>query len=674
MRKAIPMRYIILYLPILLILPSIIISVNTTQLNIVYVDDDNITGPWDGTIEHPYRFIQQAIDNATDGDTIFVKNGVYNESLHLYKTIFLLGECKRSTIIEGWYRNIGINIEREDISIENFTIRNLTEIGILSFKNNISIQNCIFHRTHIGVKLEGADVFINDCLFYTNGKGIAALNSSRLSIYNSIFCCNGIGIDITNSTEVIFYNCSAHTNGIGFFFYYSSNNYIDHCALYNNNDNQGGIVFQHCKNIKINDSILKHNGFGVRIENSSSIDIIYSNLTWNTHEAIMVEDESHDINISLCEITHNLRFSFMSDNSETSFYKNNIHASLFAFYLTYSNCNARYNWWGSPLGPSYLEYPNRDRIRYSHSKIHIYPWLVNSNRDAGVKWHIVEQPIIRTSIEYIKFKEIDSDNDGVPDWWEEKWGYNPYVWDDHRHLDPDDDGLNNIEECYTDTYGSNPYHKDIFLEIDWMPPYNKNHPTDSSIKAFKKVFTAHNITLHVDTGNLDGGEEIPYIPTFTYSQLVDLYWNYFLHNNLNNPRKGIFHYCIICNQGPGPGFAFIGWDNLDSFLISADMLQNNQPRYTREHLIIHGILHELGHNLGLTVDDYGGNDNKIATWPITKQYWLYRNYRSIMNYWYTYKLFDYSDGTHGRGDFNDWENIDLTFFKYTQFIIPPSNL
>ena len=34
---------------------------------IFYVDDDNTAGPWDGSIEHPYRFIQQAIDNASDG-------------------------------------------------------------------------------------------------------------------------------------------------------------------------------------------------------------------------------------------------------------------------------------------------------------------------------------------------------------------------------------------------------------------------------------------------------------------------------------------------------------------------------------------------------------------------------------------------------------------------------
>ena len=31
---------------------------------IIYVDDDNINGPWNGTAEHPYRTINDAINYA----------------------------------------------------------------------------------------------------------------------------------------------------------------------------------------------------------------------------------------------------------------------------------------------------------------------------------------------------------------------------------------------------------------------------------------------------------------------------------------------------------------------------------------------------------------------------------------------------------------------------------
>lgn len=45
----------------------------------VYVDDDNVNGPWDGSSSHPFRLIQDAVDYCVDGDTIWVMPGVYHE-------------------------------------------------------------------------------------------------------------------------------------------------------------------------------------------------------------------------------------------------------------------------------------------------------------------------------------------------------------------------------------------------------------------------------------------------------------------------------------------------------------------------------------------------------------------------------------------------------------------
>ena len=89
-------------------------------------------------------------------------------------------------------------------------------------------------------------------------------------------------------------------------------------------------------------------------------------------------------------------------------------------------------------------------------------------------------------------------------------------------------------------------------------------------------------------------------------------------------------------------------------------------------MIVGGAIHELGHTLGLNVDDHGGIDNRISTKMFTLQWWKYLSYLSCMSYMYTYLLFDFSDGTLGNGDFNDWENMDFSFFKNTHFIKPDS--
>ena len=676
---------------IVIVAIMLFLSVNNTlkitadeppQNRMIYVDDDNIMGPWDGSQEHPYQHIIEGVLNAIDGDIVYVFSGEYYENIVIDKTITLYGENRSSTVIDGMYGEFIIHTIEDGVTIEQFTIRNsggfIGNAGIKLDSNYNIVNKCTIYRTKTGVYVnETKNNKINNCTFHTNGEGIYLRSSKRDKVQSCYFYHNAFGLNIKDCYGIEIDDCYANTNSIGYFFDNSSNIKASKCAAYNNNDNGGGLHFSSCYNINISDCIIVHNGFGITTSDCFDVYISNSDLFWNTHSAIYIEEYSKYIEIKNCKINENFRFGIYIENSKCNLVYNNINSSLFDIYSEKSLCDARNNWWGSLLGPTFMERAKNFRIFLMFGNIRFFPWSSRKINSTGSNWEI-DYNRYNVKINNSRYVEIeltgtDSDNDCIPDWWEEKWGYDPFTWNDHKNLDIDEDGLNNIEECFTDQWNSSPFNKDIFLELDWVKtqiPNASNKPCNKFISEMVSAFKKNNINLHLDNGIFGGGEEIPTITNFTFADLRDLYWNYFLHNDLNNPRKGIFHYCLVCDYGPGRGFAFIGWDHLDSFEISAQMIQESYPHYSRGKIIIGGSIHELGHTLGLFVDDHSGIDNKIATWPITLQWWKYHNYKSCMNYRYTYRIIDYSDGYHGKGDYKDWSNLDFKFFKNKHFEWP----
>ena len=126
----------------------------------------------------PFNFskIQYAIDNASDGDTIYVYKGIYFEHLVVDKSIYLHGENKSNTIIHG--SNSGdvpcIKIIKDNVIVEGF---------------NIMWADWEYHEP--GIKIYSDNVLIKNNNISTHDKGIIVLPSSQNStITNNIFYNN----------------------------------------------------------------------------------------------------------------------------------------------------------------------------------------------------------------------------------------------------------------------------------------------------------------------------------------------------------------------------------------------------------------------------------------------------------------------------------------------------
>ncbi|MBN2599885.1 MAG: hypothetical protein JXA75_05030 [Candidatus Thermoplasmatota archaeon] len=313
-----------------------------------------------------------------------------------------------------------------------------------------------------------------------------------------------------------------------------------------------------------------------------------------------------------------------------------------------------------------------------------------------------EVNIFRTDPEQDNTGE-DFDADNCPIEWEHKWGhqmwyddqsstthhwwvYDPVSgYDNHSTLDPDKDGLQNVEEYLTSQWGSDPYRRDLFVELDQMEGGSfgrmKQFP-EVSKELLNTAFNSRNIVFHLDDGCLGGGEQIPFTTqTLTRDNLTEYYFNYFLHEDLENWRIGVFHYALLLYDAGWAGYVFENGytDKLDSFQISSKGLEKNtfrNPLYNilrrhtfniwdqREFVYASALMHELGHTLGIFSGNTPGCDNRNSVYPWKYEYWKYLPYKSVMNYRYIYtELIDYSDGSRGKNDFNDWGFIDLTFFQ-----------
>jgi hypothetical protein len=281
------------------------------------------------------------------------------------------------------------------------------------------------------------------------------------------------------------------------------------------------------------------------------------------------------------------------------------------------------------------------------------------------------------------YSGFDPNNDSIPIPWDWKWEYNPTAHDNHSQLDPDFDGLTNLQEYRASHLGSDPFRKDIFLELEQMEKgpngegvYIPELSKDMIIDAFAK----QKIAFHIQNGTA----LIPFQENVTMDDLQNIYLEYFLQGNPDNWKRGVFHCGIItyhCTLFHGFTFASEVRNKptyVDSFQVATKEHEVIPYKYpvlrliSRKSLnkdynraIIYGsaIMHETGHVLGINHGNTPGCDNQTDKFPWEKNWWVWRNYRSVMNYGWMYTFIDYSNGSRGKNDFDDWARIDLTYFN-----------
>lgn len=274
--------------------------------------------------------IQQVINVASEGDTIILPAGHYNEKLTIDKKVNIIGEELNLTFINGDDFGPGIKILADGVYIKNISFTNhgyglspnaqfsdnsesLGAINIL--RSYCKIENCNFMDSGIGVSIsEGGFNLINDCNF-ENCKLIGvSIQSESLSnrVSNSKFYYGregivGRGIFLSNSlnicglvvgtSSIVKFNeiDGSLSTGIHYQDWYYNENYtiisdnkITSCDI--------GILSYYSGNCKINNNIIKNSKReGIWLEECVDIIVDGNEISDSGKSGIRLDGYSYDI-------------------------------------------------------------------------------------------------------------------------------------------------------------------------------------------------------------------------------------------------------------------------------------------------------------------------------------------------------------------------------------------
>jgi len=213
-----------------------------------------------------YTVIQDAVDNASNGDTIFVFHGTYNQKLGnlecvwIYKSISLIGEDKNTTIIRGDREGDVIRELAGNVTISGFTLEN----G--GAGNNPGAAIDIYKSNGMGTI---GNISIHDNIIAYNGRGMNIFDCNNASCYNNIFLEDGGGCVVTRSVHCsIIYNQFLRNNPAGLSIWTE-----DYTNYINISDNE----FKDCAN-------------GLTIDTSIGLTIHANNFINNTNQAYFKKD------------------------------------------------------------------------------------------------------------------------------------------------------------------------------------------------------------------------------------------------------------------------------------------------------------------------------------------------------------------------------------------------
>lgn len=311
------------------------------------VDDDGFAN---------YKTIQEAVGAANNGDTIYVKPGIYNEEVILNKSLTLMPLLGESgpIILNGDGLETGITISSNGCSLEGLTLQDYAGAAVYVLSDGNTITKNVFEDASPAILARGSNNnSISENLITKCQGGVALRDNS-----------DGNKIE---KNEIVGSNISIFLGNVG-----------ENSVLGNKiTDTYWGIWLDSASNIEIIGNDIASKNYGILLFNSSSISV--------TDSRVQIEDRD----------AVSTRGIFLANTSEIELQRNEIGGGAIALgILTSRNNNVADNTIAGSANAIFIQDTNGQEIENNRINEVDYGMRLDNSSQNSIRQNIVENSTI----------------------------------------------------------------------------------------------------------------------------------------------------------------------------------------------------------------------------------------------------------------------------------------
>jgi len=221
-----------------------------------------------------YSSIQDAIDNASSGDMVYVHKGTYEEHVNLNKRITLKGEDVSTTVVV-WHLDDVINITARGAEVESLTVEGAPyyRASIRVHANDVRVRGCILKESSYGLISHASGISVKDTTARDNSRyGIAILYAHGGEVEESTFVNNTIaGVHVHDSEDIEV-----------------KDNVVEHNGMF-------GVYIGNGTKCVVKSNSIAFNRYGIWLRKSDKNEIKSNKVSNNTRYGVLLTDSKYHL-------------------------------------------------------------------------------------------------------------------------------------------------------------------------------------------------------------------------------------------------------------------------------------------------------------------------------------------------------------------------------------------